>query len=267
MLDFLKAKKVEQGRGVSVTTSIYGKTDLGSVARIETQHSDKSNPADEAVRLIHAEFESASDVLLAEAKEIISKGVNQKAKALHELGFYSAAGVREHEMQDREKENKIKLCEMVNNYQITHPQFKFITEEMVRRICGKYGLVFGPVYIYKGDVPKKNIDEIKNFLKKELSCASYELRHFGDVHKSGMSKAEANSYDNSSIYTTSKSPMMICAPLSDMDMGRMRLSADGYTLQSIPDPIVLQPVIGGYFIVTKWGIEAEDKDLTNEKMN
>jgi hypothetical protein len=43
---------------------------------------------------------------------------------------------------------------------------------------------------------------------------------------------------------------------------------DGYRLEyNLPDPIVLQPVNGGYLIVSKWGLEGEDAELTNEKMN
>lgn len=35
----------------------------------------------------------------------------------------------------------------------------------------------------------------------------------------------------------------------------------------LPDPIVLQPVIGGYLVVTKWGLEATLPEIQNEATN
>jgi hypothetical protein len=40
---------------------------------------------------------------------------------------------------------------------------------------------------------------------------------------------------------------------------------DGYKLEY--DPIVLQPVKGGYLVVTKWGLEASDEIVTNPTSN
>ncbi len=31
----------------------------------------------------------------------------------------------------------------------------------------------------------------------------------------------------------------------------------------VPDPVILQPVKGGYLIVTAWGDEASDPDIIN----
>lgn len=60
--------------------------------------------------------------------------------------------------------------------------------------------------------------------------------------------------------------MKICAPLKDMDTTDMELN--GYHLEKhIPDPVVLQPVYGGYLIVTAWGDEATDENVVNEGMN
>ena len=46
---------------------------------------------------------------------------------------------------------------------------------------------------------------------------------------------------------------------------------DGYKLKQvykdIPDPVVLQPVKGGYLILTAWGDEASDPLVINENFN
>lgn len=39
------------------------------------------------------------------------------------------------------------------------------------------------------------------------------------------------------------------------------------TRVNVPDPVVLQPVKGGFLIVCAWGEEASDEIVVNEKMN
>lgn len=60
----------------------------------------------------------------------------------------------------------------------------------------------------------------------------------------------------------------ICAPVKDMDISGLELT-EGYKLSKkhIPDPVVLQPVKGGYLIITAWGDEASDELVVNQKFN
>ena len=59
---------------------------------------------------------------------------------------------------------------------------------------------------------------------------------------------------------------MIAAQEEDFDTRGMYVK--GHKLEmSIPDPIVLQPVKGGYLIVTAWGDEASDAAVVNEIKN
>lgn len=53
--------------------------------------------------------------------------------------------------------------------------------------------------------------------------------------------------------------LQICAPVKDMDISGLEL-IEGYKLKKkhIPDPIVLQPVKGGYLILTMWADETFD---------
>lgn len=62
--------------------------------------------------------------------------------------------------------------------------------------------------------------------------------------------------------------LKICAPIKDMDLTGLSIK-DGYKVHKvhIPDPIVLQPVKGGYLILAAWGDEASDPIVVNEINN
>jgi len=236
---------------------------------------------DTIVRNIHSEFDNAADRILAEAKQILATQNNSKARLMSELGFTQAAGVADELSINAKKKKADSLSKLVNEYKFKYPKYKFITEEIVGEICKKYSLVFDVIARYKGDIPEKNLLEIKSFDdKKHLldDCAAFvainrhsyipsrfEVRYAErSVSKLEMENIKATP---DHAYSFCYPEYKICAPINDMDTWGYELGKDGYTLQNIPDPIVLYPVIGGYFIVSKWGIEAEDKMLTNEKMN
>lgn len=63
--------------------------------------------------------------------------------------------------------------------------------------------------------------------------------------------------------------LKICAPVKDMDLQGIEIT-EGYkmiTQINIPDPLVLQPVNGGFLIVTAWGNEASDENVVNQNQN
>lgn len=62
--------------------------------------------------------------------------------------------------------------------------------------------------------------------------------------------------------------LKICAPIKDMDMTGMTVSR-GFRITKIhvPDPVVLQPVKGGFLILTAWGDEASDPIVVNDINN
>lgn len=77
-----------------------------------------------------------------------------------------------------------------------------------------------------------------------------------------------------------KALLNIVAPITDFDVERFDLEKTGYDLTKkvedapkfdfnwlLDDPIVLQPVKGGYLIVSAWGDEASDPDVMNEINN
>lgn len=156
---------------------------------------------------------------------------------------------------------------------------------MVEKICKKYGLVCGDVSYYVGDVPEKNIIEMESFVLMEEDLRKvphgwYEYKkgwHYPSYEpvpnsKYGFIKRDwriATFYetDLNKTFHFEKDEFKICASVKDFDTKSMRIE-DGYKLNlNLPDPIVLQPVDGGYLIVTKWGLEGEDPSIVNEKMN
>ena len=121
-------------------------------------------------------------------------------------------------------------------------------------------------------MPDKNLLVIEKFagLLKETDVVYENPNTNGTYVFSGIrvidvqgNKVEIHS-NHSVIYE--RLGLQICAPIADMDTSGMRL-ADGYKLEIIPDPVVLQPVKAGYLIVTAWGDEASDEMTVNSNHN
>lgn len=67
-----------------------------------------------------------------------------------------------------------------------------------------------------------------------------------------------------------KQGLFIAAPNSHFDLTGLQkegLLNSTFTIVETKDPIVFRFVKGGVQIISKWGLEAEDADLINEKMN
>ncbi len=240
---------------------------------------------------IHRTFDSAGDYAVHCANEILNQlpSIDQeKVSKLKALGFNNASVVKQHEeTKKKELANKATL-QTVQKWKVKYPLYKFITEAQVTDICEKYGLVCGHVDLYKGDVPKKNITEIENF-RVDNHDASWQYCYTSDsIRNRSWYKSTYRDYldyeeehsapkqKGESIYHTEYSglrgfkkdkeyrrePLYICAPISDMDTTGMRVNEDGFLVKD--DPIVLQKMQGGGFlIVSKWGLEASDPQLTN----
>lgn len=237
---------------------------------------------------IHNEFDTAGDKLLAEANEVLNGNYDiEKGERLQRLGFTNSKAAVDADTVKKMKIEKKKQAETVEYFRTFYPNNKFITEGLVKKICEKYNLVFGGINYYKGDVPEKNIAEIENFKLREEDkddCFDYKSTSLGqlggiDNYTAGLSRERymmhqiymqqalmQPQYEATPNGEKKQQPFKICAPESDFDMRYMVRSGHKIELH-IPDPIVLQPVKNGYLIVSKWGLEAEDAALTNEKMN
>jgi hypothetical protein len=246
----------------------------------------KSSPQNVIVK-IHNDFDSATERLLKEAKGIIAKEFStDKGDRLAKLGFTSSAASKKANEVKAAKTKSRELADQITYFQIQYPNHKFITEEAVMAICKKYGLVFGGVNFYIGDVPEKNVREMEKFVLKEEDCTKHpcmywktdgrgypspafrkeDSRFYGYVSRSQWGYDYKIVVDESTPCVYEKPQFQICASKDDFDLTNMRVEK-GYKLVSIPDPIVLQPVKGGYLIVTKWGLEASDPSLVNEIHN
>lgn len=234
---------------------------------------------------IHNEFDSASERLLQDAKDLLS-GINtEKADRLKTLGFTQSKPVAETKEAQQLKARNEELAKHVDYFRQWYPHNKFITDQAVQAICEKYGLVFGDASYYRGDVPEKNLKEMEAFsLRKEdmriesswEDVVRFQMQRlvmrspFGNEVIDDPYMSYDFSYDDSKKRSKKdrreKPAFKICAPESDFDM--TNLSRKGHRLElNAPDPIVLQPVNGGYLIVTKWGLEASDELVVNEKQN
>ena len=253
---------------------------------------------------IHNEFEIAADKLLEQANNIIeeakSKDVTKVAR-LEALRFKQANQVTELKPLLKLAELSKEQVELVNYYKREYPFNKFITEEQVKEICDKYNLVCGDVIRFKGFVPEKNLKEIEKFklknkdlciygfcwgsgirsneaIKKHITFDQYNYLVKNDLFK-GDGKGDLTKDDNwceSIVFgfpgkyfdRITLQKLQICAPVQDMDISGLELK-EGYKLEKkfIPDPVVLQPVKGGYLILTAWGDEASDPIVINEINN
>lgn len=240
------------------------------------------------VKEIHNEFFTAGDEILSEAtcllKELEQKDL-AKGKRLASLGFNKTREA----VVAIETENKLattkEVAELVLYYQTNYPNNKFITEEQVKQICEKYGLVCGDTTMYKGFVPEKKLKEIESFsVKKNEQIPFTAYYHNGKWVEITIGKAEEyirwrkeDISNTSSMHSNAfwcqqdfkvriKSGYKICAPLKDMDIPLTHKLYE-YKIEHIPDPVVLQPVNGGYLIVCAWGDEASDEIVVNQKMN
>lgn len=212
---------------------------------------------------IHEELYSIHGLLYGEAEKLAANAAN--AKELYDLGFKSASNIG----------GIVKASEKVaaaREYQIEYPNNKFVDEEAVKRICEKYALYLVEASRFTAAIPQKNQKEIAAFRVKD--------KHISRIHSWGSMIEISNLHITHDQYgvpqvqaiTIGQTPedfikgtnLKIIAPESQIDMKGMKKI--GYQIVD-EDPIVLQPVKGGYLIVAAWGDEASDEIVVNQKMN
>jgi len=280
--------------------NIFKRSIKGENVTADIKVAEKKYPKE--VIEIHNHFNGAGEALLAEAQRTLSfcrERDKEKGKLLNSIGFVNTPQAKEvKELEVREYDAE-KTANLVEYYRINYPNNKFITERIVKWICEKYNLVCGDVSLYKGFVPTEKLKQIQSFKVNKNDRGYAEIRNRetkeliaclskSDLADKNLDWCRECIDDNKEFYTTSCSSfrtkfasynlndhlkvypvgqtLKICAPIKDMDTTGMKLS--GYKLEKhIPDPVVLQPVNGGYLIVTAWGDEASDELVVNQKMN
>ena len=251
------------------------------------------------VEEIHAEFDSAEqkildecDILLAELKIPTETQIERKAKLLEELGFTSSETIiqaNKLKEQALQVENKIKLtkqqADLIRDLKFKYPLEKFITVEVLERICNKYNLIHAPAGNYIKDIPEKNILEMRNCKKLDekdkagsIQILQLQKEHFylptpkyiinacikgieleGIVHNSGNTNEclnhhfkldrHTNFYEYNTleykITTIDKSGLFIAAPKSHFNLENLDKKSK-YGYFSVAEQEVKDPVVFEY---------------------
>lgn len=252
----------------------------------------KQKTTNEIIDEIHETFYTEVDRILADAKILKSTETNlqpliNKCEKLKALGFTNTKEVIEAQKEinrlkhiESENANKNRISEAVNYFSIKYPNNKFITEESVKKICEKYGLVYGTIDKYIGTVPDKNLAEIANFKLHENDVAVYYVRKcyvsFSTSEKRYIKKKKGapsinNRHSNYHCSYYEDVKLEIVAPLKDFNMESHEIKDFKISKIEIPDPVVLQPVIYDntkyYLILSAWGQESSDELVVNQKFN
>lgn len=223
-----------------------------------------------------------------------------KCERLQSLGFWQSKEVAEVRSEMLLNDRKRELAETIRYFSHKYPQYKFITEASVKNICKKYGLVYGDVNKYKGEVPEENLKHIEDFKVDEndecyffeeetytpysepskyvMNFSKSNLDSFIDkkglvedpeTNGFGFLKRKVEVEGESKNFFKGKCRLEIVAPVDDFDVNKSDVK--DFSISHIPDPIVLKPVIYDgmkhYLIVTAWGLEASDDLVVNERFN
>lgn len=246
------------------------------------------------VEKIHHEFNTAGEAILKEAKLIIDESLLHKATRLENAGFSQSAEVKKASRMKMSKQS----ADAVTGYALRYPEQKFITEAQVKEICKKYNLKCAPLSRYTGFVPAEKLALIENFsvydydippnvvkIRSAWNNTSWLLgartlrkrmgAEFIPVNDSRLFwmgdrlfSADESYVERWSVYD--KSSRLICAPAKDINfrgLGKVGSFLTNYTTHYEPDPVVLQPVHGGYLILAAWGDEASDPIVVNQNHN
>lgn len=214
---------------------------------------------------IYKDVYSAEELLLEEANRILSKPSEydeeryNRLKQMNVLGFSNAAEVVEFKEIEDKRRNHEYTKNKIEYYKQHYPLNKFINEDSVKTICKKYGLLLTEARDYIAEIPEKNQNEIIAFrvIRKDhrYPYEVYSNRWMVSMFVRDCYTAELNR-DEKIV----GQDLLIIAPEHKLNTrGKIK---DGHVLK-IKDPIVLQPVEGGYLIVSSWGLEAADSIVLN----
>jgi hypothetical protein len=273
MIKIFNKKTVEQGSDKQVTV------EQGSDKQVTVeQGSDKQVTVEE----VHETFFTEVDRLLEEARvshtlESDKQELIDKCERLKKLGFKQCQEVQEAQSEiarltnlKQENIKKGQIIDAINYFGQKYPLYKFITEESVKKICNKYGLIYCEIDKYIGAIPDKNLKEMEDF---KISDDDIPVTIYHYPHGSNITSLEhAKMTTNMGTYSY-HIPLKTCiaAPIKYFNTSGMEIK--DYKLVKIPvdDPIVLQPVIFRevkYFLIkTAWGKEAGDEDMVNQNFN
>jgi len=248
------------------------------------------------IQQIHNDFDQAAETLvkISNEKQKIADSINEPTPdndyedsvLLASLGFSNISLVKKTNEFIKNKQNTVKekleyveessaINKTVEFYKAKFPFHKFILYSQVINICEKYNLYLAHSSFYKGEIPKKNIQELRDF-----PFHVYKKNHLKpslDPRSGIFDQMLQISYYQDDIVT------YICAPYTEFDTKNAEIIGKEIFLKNTKDfispfkfktikpapkdPIILLPVLAqelnqiGFLVITKWGLEAEDESL------
>lgn len=236
---------------------------------------------------IHQNFDEAVDRLVIIADEYGKKGqevkydCSQDVQKLTNLGFINTPK----SIDFANKINKISetksilikadcISNDVNKYNNICPFNKFIYYSQLVNICETYNLVIARADFFIEDIPEKNIKEITDFDYNKLASSTI----YTETDLPLFQTKTARIYPRANQYNASPK-LYICAPkksfIKKLTQIGIELFKGKHNNDSLlrfhkitKDPIVLLPVEVeladqiGFIVISKWGLEANDLELT-----
>lgn len=152
---------------------------------------------EKVIEKIHKEFKTCANKTLKDSQKFANgyKPIEAKQSAdvdfLKSIGFGNVDFVREQDnfnanaveknFQDGLKlENEKALSDRILELKKLYPNYSVVTEDTVKTICNKYGLVFASSKFYTGTIPNKNITDLLNFTKNVIIDEKNKLYFYWD---------------------------------------------------------------------------------------
>jgi hypothetical protein len=267
-----------------------------------------------SVEEIHEAFDKAEDEVIDECTKVLAElkiptetQIEKKADLMKSIGFNNSETVAQAQvLKDRtlkikeERLTKELVANTINEFRVSYPKEKFITEDKLNELCKKYNLMYAPVKNYIKDVPEKNLLDIKNRklltsydICKNIYIWGYTSRFRDDcpsniklqIQKGIIVNEEHLSYRNNTITnmylgkaycvyeniesftkTINKSGLFVAAPKSHFNLeGISKENEYGFfdvKHVEVKDPIVFEFCKNNLVrIVTKWGTEDDQSFL------
>lgn len=181
------------------------------------------------VKEIKEDFDKESERLLQSYKDFLNNEPDlytEKIRLLEKNGFSSHPDVIAAKEREDVRKHRSAWKKIYEENKAAYPQYRFITNNTLKKILDKYGLVYAKIQHYIVDIPLKNL--------KELDKAK-------DTFPDGWD-------------------YLIAAP---RDMFSKNLSLKGkYLSVVVNDPIIFKETHNGYLIITAWG---DEEKVMNEK--
>lgn len=171
--------------------------------------------------------------------------------------------------------SKDEIERIINKY---HP-YKIISLRQMMSICEKYNLYYGPIELYKEDIPIEKFKELKQYNKIKSDDHKYATKDplyeipF-DINRycrqlSYYITAPQNYFELGNDYT------FIGREATYIENSNIKIFKIGKHLREerarkkAEDPIIFQPIISDILndvilvVITKWGIEASIPEISN----